>query len=173
MRVIHAGDLTLEPQMAAHATPMFDVLSDPAIYECENGPPPSPEWLRERFEKLESRCSPDGQEQWLNWVIRVPGSALAGYVQATVYGNGVAAIAYELASAYWGRGVARNAVRAMIDELAEHHGVHTVTAVLKRRNERSRRLLEHLGFSPAPTELGAEHAVEPDEWMMHRVARAP
>jgi len=32
MRVIQTGNLTLEPQTAAHAEEMFAVLSDPAIY---------------------------------------------------------------------------------------------------------------------------------------------
>ncbi len=140
MRVVHARGVTLEPQTATHAAEMFEVLRDPAIYEYENAPPPSLEWLRKRFERLESRCSPDGDAQWLNWVIRLPDTSLAGYVQATVTRNGVGAIAYELASAYWGRGIARDAVRAMIAELAQHHGVRMLTAVLKRRNERSRRL---------------------------------
>lgn len=39
----------LEPQVAAHASEMFDVLSDPAIYEFENEPPPSEAWLVERY----------------------------------------------------------------------------------------------------------------------------
>jgi hypothetical protein len=45
MRVIETGSLTLEPQTAAHAEEMFAVLSDPAIYEYENQPPPSLEWI--------------------------------------------------------------------------------------------------------------------------------
>jgi hypothetical protein len=63
MRVLETGALTLEPQTAAHAEEMFRVLSDPAIYEYENDPPASLEWLRARFERLESRRSPDGREQ--------------------------------------------------------------------------------------------------------------
>src|SRR2546427_1046077 len=106
MRVIQTGCLTLEPQTAVHAEEMFAVLSDPAIYEYENQPPPSLEWLRTRFTKLESRLSANGREQWLNWVIRLPTSELIGYVQATVHPNHRAAIAYDLSSAYWGRGLA-------------------------------------------------------------------
>ncbi len=79
----------------------------PAIYEYENAPPASIEWLRARFTKLEARQSPDGSQQWLNWVIRLPTSELIGYVQATVHADGHAAIAYELCSQYWGRGLAR------------------------------------------------------------------
>src|SRR5215468_11515700 len=148
MRVIDAGSLSLEPQTVQHADEMFIVLSDPKIYEYENKPPRSLAWLRERFAKLESRRSADGNEQWLNWVIRLPTSELIGYVQATVRADGRAGVAYELASAYWGRGLGRRAVEAMIAELGARYGVHTVTAVLKDRNRRSLRLLKRLGFAP-------------------------
>ncbi len=168
MRVIEATRLTLEPQVAAHAQEMFAVLGDPAIYEYENEPPPSLEWLRARFTRLESRCSSDAKEQWLNWVIRLPTSELAGYVQATVRSDGRAAIAYALASRYWGRGIAYQAVQAMISELMQHHGVRGLTAVLKRENLRSRRLLERLGFSLAPPQQHAMGGVEADELLMLR-----
>jgi [ribosomal protein S5]-alanine N-acetyltransferase len=168
LALIRADGLTLEPQTAAHAEEMFVVLSDPAIYEYENRPPRSLEWLRERFARLESRCSADGSEQWLNWVIRLPDSELAGYVQATVQTDGRAGIAYELSSAYWGRGLARRAVQAMIAELAERYHVHTLTAVLKRENRRSLRLLERLGFSLASAKSHVEHNVDPGEVLMQR-----
>jgi ribosomal-protein-alanine N-acetyltransferase len=171
MQAIATGSLTLEPQTAAHAEEMFAVLSDPAIYEYENEPPPSLEWLRARFAKLESRRSANGQEQWLNWVIRLPSSELIGYVQATIDRTGRAAIAYELSSAHWGRGLARQAVAAMISELVQRYQVRQLTAVFKRRNLRSMRLLERLGFSPAPAERRRKHQVEPGELFMQREER--
>lgn len=166
MRLIEAATLTLEPQTTAHAEELFVVLSDPAIYEYENAPPPSVEWLRARFTKLESRQSSDGQDQWLNWVIRLPTAELVGYVQATVRPNGRAAIAYELSSAHWGRGLARQAVQAMVSELVEHYQVRSLFAVLKRENLRSLRLLERLGFSLASLEQHVEHQVAPGELLM-------
>jgi len=171
MRVVATGTLTLEPQTAAHAREMFAVLSDPAIYEYEGEPPQSVEWLRDRFSRLESRRSADEQEQWLNWVIRLPSSELIGFVQATVRGNGSAAVAYVLSSAYWGRGFARQAVQAMICELVEHYEVRSLFAVFKSGNLRSRHLLERLGFSPASPALHVEHEVEFGESLMHREVR--
>src|SRR6266700_2266436 len=168
MHIIKTASLTLEPQSAAHAQEMFAVLGDPAIYEFENEPPPSLEWLRTRFAKLESRLSADGQEQWLNWVIRVPTSELIGYVQATVRPEERAAIAYELSSAYWGRGLARDAVEAMISEVVQHYGVCRLFAVLKCENVRSMRLLERLGFSLASPEQHVTHRVELGEVLMRR-----
>lgn len=166
MRFVAAASLTLEPQVAAHAAEMFAVLSDPAIYEYENEPPASLAWLRARFEKLESRQSPDGNEQWLNWVIRLPTGELIGYVQATVRAGGQAVIAYELASAWWGRGFASQAVKAMLGELAVCYGVCDVSAMLKSANHRSMRLLERLGFAPASQEEYARRQVPPDECLM-------
>lgn len=170
MRTIAAEGLTLEPQTTAHAAEMFEVLSDPAIYTYENLPPVSLEWLRARFEKLETRRSADGREQWLNWVIRLPSSVLIGYVQATVRGDGGAGIAYELASAHWGRGLARRAVFAMMRELAERYSVTAFTAVAKRENFRSTRLLDRLGFTPGSEELRVKLRVDADEVLLCRSA---
>jgi RimJ/RimL family protein N-acetyltransferase len=139
----------------------------PAIYEYENEPPTSPQWLRERYTRLESRRSPDGRQQWLNWVIRLPTSELAGYVQATVEADGRAAIAYELSSAHWGRGLAARAVQAMITELGDGYRVRLLTAVLKRDNQRSRRLLERLGFTQR-SDWPPKQGVEADELFMQR-----
>ena len=166
MRTVRTERLVLEPQTAAHAEEMFAVLSDPAMYEYENAAPRSLEWLRERFTKLETRRSADGAEHWLNWVIRIPTSELIGYVQATVHPDGRAAIAYVLAARFWGHGLAQAAVHAMVPALKEDYGVRRLSAVFKRGNHRSQRLLERLGFSPATPELHAELHAEPDEMLM-------
>jgi RimJ/RimL family protein N-acetyltransferase len=168
MRTLRTGDLTLEPQIAAHAEALFPVLCDPALYEYENGPPASLEALRERFARLESRRSPDGHEHWLNWVIRLPGVGLVGFVQATVHADGRAAIAYVLGSPYWGRGLARRAVQAMLAELGQSYPVKRYSASLKRPNLRSLRLLERLGFSPATPQECERIGIDADEVLMIR-----
>lgn len=166
MKTIVTPSLTLEPQLAAHAPEMFSVLSDPAIYEFENEPPVNVEWLTTRFERLERRTSPDGSEHWLNWVIRLESGALAGYVQATVYADRTAYVAYELSSRYWRQGIGSSAVRAMMQELRDSYGVSTFLAVLKTRNFRSLALLQKLGFVPASEALAAQHRDESDESVM-------
>lgn len=151
--------LVLEPLVAGHAEEMFAALADPALYEYENEPPESLEWLRARYRKLESRQSPDGSQAWLNWVVRVRGERAMGFVQATVYPEGWADVAYVLASAHWGRGYAAEAVAAMMDELAESYGVTRCEAVYKSANRRSRRLLDRLGF----VEPRDEREIDADE----------
>ena len=168
MRTIHTELITLEPQVAAHAEEMFAVLSDPAIYAYENTPPASVDRLRARFEKLESRRSDDGSEQWLNWVIRIPTSELIGYVQATVHTDNSAGIAYELSSRHWGRGLGAHATLTMIGELVATYKVTRFFAVAKAANIRSIGMLERLGFAFAALELHEVHGVEPDEVLLSR-----
>ena len=173
MRTIATARFTLEPQTAAHADEMYGVLCDPALYEYENEPPESRECLRTRFERLETRVSGSGDERWLNWVIRLPSSELIGYVQATVAADGTVYVAYVLSSAHWGRGLAREAVEAMIGELVDFYGVRSLLAVLKRENARSLRLLQRLGFSAASVDAHAGQQVEPDEVLMCRDPATP
>ncbi len=173
MRPIAAEGLVLEPQVAAHAEEMFVLLGDPRIYEHENQPPASLEWLRQRFTRLETRLSGDGSEQWLNWVVRLPDERLAGYLQASVRARGDALIAYVLGSEHWGKGIATRAVTAMLEELAARYGVRTVWAVLKRDNLRSRQLLDRLGFVNATQDEHADLAADADEIAMRRDLPAP
>lgn len=164
--ILNARDLVLEPLAERHADEMFDVLCDPAIYEFENAPPQSLEWLRARYRRLESCRSADGSEHWLNWVVRLPSGALAGYVQATVCGDDRAFVAYELASRFWRQGIGRAAVRALLDELAARHAVRTCLAVFKARNFRSEALLRSLGFQAPAAGAAPPVECEPDERVM-------
>ena len=175
MRTLHSARLTLEPQTALHAPAMFKVLSDPAIYTYENQPPVSLDALTRRFARLEARQSPDGGEQWLNWVLRQRSDGeLIGYVQATVQADGRALVAYELASRHWGRGLGSEAVQAMLDELAgsglaqQVRQVRQALAIFKRPNHRSLALLLRLGFADAAPDDPARGALEPDERLMAR-----
>ena len=170
MRPIETERLRLEPQIAAHAEEMFIILSDPAIYQYENAPPPSLDWLRTRYEKLTTRRSADGCEQWLNWVVRSHEGAPMGFAQATIFSDHRAGIAYEFASEFWGQGFASEAVGAMIVELVSHYEVTTLSAVLKGANQRSMRLLQRLGFSLATPARQHEIGIEPDEILMLRNA---
>lgn len=170
MRTLIASLCRLEPLVVAHARDMFDVLSDSAIYEFENAPPVNEEWLVNRYQRLETRGPADGAETWLNWVIRLPSGELAGYVQATVFPDHASSIAYELNSRYWRKGIASDAVQAMLLVLPKDFGVHTFIAVLKAKNYRSEGLLRKLGFAPASVEEVARYRDEPDELVMIKSA---
>jgi len=165
---IRTARLMLEPQRAAHAEAMFELLCDPALYQHENEAPASLGLLRDRFALLETRQSADGSEGWLNWVLRLHDGRVAGYVQATVQADGCAWVAYVLGSAHWRRGLASEAVTAMVDVLAAQHAVHTLLAVFKRSNLPSIRLLERLGFQVADADDPLRGGIDADEDLMRR-----
>jgi [ribosomal protein S5]-alanine N-acetyltransferase len=140
--------LQLEPIVPAHADVLFEGLSAPALYEYIDQPPPaSREALAQRFERWQSRRSPDASEGWLNWAVADRAThAYLGHVQATVMPDGKAIVAYILFPPARGRGLATEAVSAMIGHL-RRHGIATFTASTDLRNTRSIALLERLGFA--------------------------
>lgn len=155
MESLATSQLVLEPITAAHAPAMFELLQEPALYRyLDYGPPPSVGHLREVYERLEVGKSPDGAEHWLNWVVRPPGSAPIGYVQATVVPGHRAWIAYVFSGASRGRGFATQACEAMVAHLAAAYGVTECLATVEAANAPSIALLRRLGFRAADaTEL--------------------
>jgi len=138
--------LALEPLTAAHADELFVPLCDPAMYAfIPQDPPKSPDALRERYRRLESRRSTNGEELWLNWVVR-RNAAAAGLIQATGTKSHKALIAYEIFVPFQRRGIATEAVPAVLDHLRQAAGMNHATALVDTRNQRSIRLLERLGF---------------------------
>jgi ribosomal-protein-alanine N-acetyltransferase len=164
-QVLRTARLTLEPLEVRHAAPLLEVLSAPEIYlHLDEDPPADLAALEARYRLLETRSSPDGRQEWLNWVVRVHGSGQPiGYVQATVE-EGTAEIAYVLAPSWWGRGLATEAVTVMCAHLAVDHAVTRLTAHVAPANRASRSLLERLGFSfvrrTADGDLFLERTVE-------------
>lgn len=148
MRRLSGDGVTLEPQVAAHAAELYPLLSDPELYTfIDDKGPVSEAALRERFARLETRLSGDGTEQWLNWVVRNAEGVAVGYVQASVYADGSAEIAYVLGRPFWRRGYGRAACEVMIADLRASYGVQRLTATLDPQNAASLALLKSLGFA--------------------------
>jgi [ribosomal protein S5]-alanine N-acetyltransferase len=142
--------LDLEPLVVAHADAMFDVLCEPALYRyLDHAPPPSIEHVRDTYAQRQTRTSPDGSQQWLNWIIRPRDGEPIGYVQATVMPDRSAWVAYVLSSIQWHRGYATEALLAMIDHLAAAHDVTCFLAMVEMDNDASIRLLERADFHAA------------------------
>ena len=174
MKALAVAGLVLEPLTVAHAEAMFELLSDPELYRyLDDPPPPDIEHVRQQYTRLERRASPDGKQAWLNWVLREPGRAPIGYVQATVLGNRSAWVAYLLGSKHWGHGHASKAMAAMLDHLESEHGVSRHLAIVEADNSRSIRLLERLRFRAATAAESAKHKPTATERIFVRSARPP
>lgn len=168
MQTLHTERLRLEPLVVAHAGALYPILCDPRQFEfLDDGAPASVEALRERYRKLESRRSADGREHWLNWAIllRAGDGNATGFVQATVQEDRRAWVAYEVAHAQWGQGIATEATRGMVEHLMAHYAVTQCMATVDKRNERSWRLLERLGFVLADAALTAPMQVQAGDWL--------
>jgi [ribosomal protein S5]-alanine N-acetyltransferase len=172
MQTLHTDRLRLEPLVAAHADALYPMLCDPRQLEyLDQGAPSSLDALCERYRKLESRRSGDGLEHWLNWAIVVlPASDAIGVVQATVQADRRAWVAYQVAHAQWGQGLATEATRAMVEHLIACYAVTQCMATVDRRNERSRRLLERLSFVRADATQAAAMDVQAGDWLYLRPA---
>ena len=167
-----APRVRLEPLVAAHAKALHAGLCDPRLYAyTDDGPPENLEALEARYRRLESRRSPRGDEQWLNWAVwDVDGGAYVGYVQATVGADGVAHVAYVLFVAAWGRGLGTAAVAAMLDVLRERHGARAYAARIDARNAPSIALVERLGFRARERALPSDSG---DRLFVHGAADSP
>lgn len=169
--------LTLEPLLANHAALLSGSIEDAALYEhTPEEPPVSLSTLAERYGWFESRRSPDGSEDWLNWAVRIGDGdgPYVGYVQATIRADRSATIAYFVFAAFQGQGYGREAVGAMVDFLIDKADVRSITAYIDSRNKRSLALVESLGFRKVEF-LEAAHRFKgrvSDEWVYQRVPEA-
>ncbi len=141
--ICRTARLRLNLIVQTDAEELFQVLDDPALHRFTGGAPLRLEELRQRIATWDHRQSPDGDEVWLNWTVRMAATAaVVGYVQASVTGH-VAVIAYVIGSAYSGQGFASEATLAMcrvlrqrlfVEELVAHiHPLHQTSQHVARR----------------------------------------
>ena len=162
--LIEASTLRLEPLVAAHAAEMFEPMSAVAIYDyMSERPPSSLSALRARYAVLARGQSADGQQQWLNWIVRLRSGECAGFVQATIYPALTADFAFAFAPDHWGRGVAFAACHAALPYLVDDRNVSALFATVDPRNARSVRLLLRLGFREVTRADYPHGEVEPND----------
>lgn len=157
--VLGSPRLLLEPLGAHHAAPLHEHLLDERLYEfIPQDPPSSLQRLEDRYRVLSSRRSPDGREAWLNWAVRLRDNGdYAGVLEATVYGNRTAEIAYTVFVPHQRRGIASEAGASILAHLFDDCRVDVVAAEVDTRNAASVALLESLGFRRVSTVKDADH----------------
>ncbi|MBC7542199.1 MAG: GNAT family N-acetyltransferase [Candidatus Sericytochromatia bacterium] len=141
--------LQLEPMTAAHADALFAPLQDAAIYDWISAKAPgSAEILRRHWGRNECRLSPDGDEAWLNWAVRrTSDGAYVGTVDVNVDDAKTATnVGYTFFPAYWGQGLATEAVVAVVNHLIGR-GILRLVATVTVGNAASRRVLAKAGFT--------------------------
>lgn len=166
-RLFETERLRIEPLRASHAAELLQVLSDQRMYRfVPQEPPATLAALSGRFALLETRRSPDGGEDWLNWALRSKSEgACLGSIQVTIRRDGRAQLAYAIGVLYWGRGFATEACGCVIEALFDT-GIPEVWAEVDARNLASMRLLERLGFRRGTLRQNADvfKGSRSDEW---------
>ncbi len=162
--------LRVEQLAPAHAAELFPRLLAPELYTyIDEDPPASVEALQRRYTHLATGGR--GDEVWRNWVafVRDTGEP-AGTLQATIFPDRRALIAYSVLPRLWRRGIGREAVAWLLGELARD-GVVRAEALIDTRNAASIALVERVGFQRVETIPFAAtvHGERSDE---HRYARA-
>jgi RimJ/RimL family protein N-acetyltransferase len=141
--------LELEPLREDHASELAPVLDDPALHAFTGGTPSTEAQLRERYARQATGRSPDGTQDWLNWVLRDRATHDAvGTLQATVYDEGrTAELAWVIATGRQGEGLATEAATAVRDWLRAH-GVTSLVAHIHPDHAASAAIARRLGLGP-------------------------
>ncbi len=156
-QILETRRLLLEPLIPAHASALYEQLLEPRQYEFPQDPPTSLQALETRYQALSSRLSPSGQEAWLNWVVRLrfEGTYIRT-LEATVYANCTATIAYMIFPPFWRQGYALEGCGRLLNHLFKDYGVSVVSAEIDTRNIASIRLVEALEFKRVSTQTNAD-----------------
>jgi RimJ/RimL family protein N-acetyltransferase len=142
--------LNFEPLNAAHADELFPILTTPAVLAfVDPTATPTIEHLRLSYaaSALGPVNSPLPIERWFNMAIRLKTAPapLIGRLEATGYGQW-GEVAFLLGEAWWGKGLAFEAMVWWHDYLASVMPETRWWATVHPDNQRSMRLLMRLGY---------------------------
>ncbi|MFT4542687.1 MAG: RimJ/RimL family protein N-acetyltransferase [Planctomycetota bacterium] len=143
---IHTARLSQLPLLRTHAATLFPILSAAELYEFTGGSPPETvEALSEVYGSRQSRRSPDGNQLWLNWLVRVTkGGHGIGYTQATVHPTH-AYVAWVIGTQWQGLGYASESAAGLVQMLGRL-GVAEIRACVHPSHKASRRVAEKAGL---------------------------
>lgn len=162
--------LQLRPVEVGEARELHGVFADPDVrhYLCD-GNDFGRDWVRDVAAKSERIFLARGVGLWA--ARRAGDDAIAGVVGFFEFAEpGDLELLYALLPAHWGRGLATEMARAVI-EVALARGIDPVRASVDAPNAASLRVLARLGFE----EVGREPATPPrTKWeQVHHVLRHP
>ncbi len=136
--------LVLRAPRVTDAEDVFVFRGDPVVQQFNDDVLGSVADTRAFLEYLLAECAADRRRHWA--------LSLDGVVVGLMglhdwqHHHRRAEFGYDLAAAHWGRGLAAEAARAVLDVGFREMGLHRVQAFTIADNTRSVRLLERLGF---------------------------
>ena len=144
---LRTARLVLRQLSATDTADIFAVFSDPEVMRYwDHGPMTKPSDAADYIEQIREGLL---RRELFQWGIcdpslgRVVGTCTLIHVVA---GHQRGEIGFAVARAHWGRGIASEAVTAVVTFAFDQLDLHRLEADVDPRNERSLRLLERLGF---------------------------
>jgi RimJ/RimL family protein N-acetyltransferase len=148
MTPMQSKNLRFELLTAAHANDLFPILTTPSVLAFIDETPPIIEELRMEYANR-ARGPKDSTmtiERWFNMAIYVKNPpSIIGRLEATWYGQW-GELAYLLGEAWWGKGLAFEAMCWWHDYLTVFAPETEWWATVHPANQRSIRLLKRLGY---------------------------
>jgi RimJ/RimL family protein N-acetyltransferase len=138
--------LRLRPRTLADLEANLAMDLDPAVqrYIFIHGPP-DPEAQRQALrQRIQSGWPPQGCIWVVEWRDRPGFLGWCGVIP--LEDSGLIELGYRYIRAAWGRGIATEAARAVVDHAFRALGIDPLVAVAHPENRASRRVLEKLGF---------------------------
>ena len=150
--------LRIEALRSSHASEVHESLQDPRIYTFIPEDPPTPKELQARYDFLERGRSPDGREEWLNWIAFLRDTHTpVGTFQATLTPDKQGTFAYIVFPPFWRQGYGHEMASCALDHLFSHYPIAGLRAEMDTRNQGSVRLVKSLGFIHQGTTVGADY----------------
>ena len=136
--------LTLRPFGPGDVDDVFEYARDPEWAEYLLDAVPQPYTRRNAEEFIAGRMIAPGME--FSWAIVLGGTGIGGIILRVNMKHETGGIGYSLARSYWGRGLATEACRAVINWGFGERGLQRIWAQADIRNRRSWRVMERLGM---------------------------
>lgn len=174
MRTLRTSRLRLVPVTIANAGALWNILQQPDLRQYQDLPNVGAiafsDMVGKRPKHLHAGAI--GRFEWLVFMERV--RKPVGWVSLRIAERDCTAgeIGYSILRDFRGRGIASEAVAAMLDEALEQASLARINAYCVPQNSASRRVLQRLGFrEDGVLTHGATVAGEPVDVLTHRLER--
>lgn len=174
MRTIRTQRLRLVPVTTQNAVSLWQVLQQPDLRAYQDLPSVGAPVFVDMVGKRPASLRPDVTGRF-EWLIHLPRSRRpAGWVSLRIADRdpNSGEVGYSVVREHRGRGIATEALRALVDEAFTAAKLTRVYAYCVPENEPSRKVLERTGFTVEATiPRGATVSGRPVDVLMHRIDR--
>jgi RimJ/RimL family protein N-acetyltransferase len=149
VRTIASERLRLVPVRRENAAALWRILQEPALREYQD----LPDVDLEQFERMvaarprELRANAYGRFEWLIYLAGVAEPVGWASLRLAERSAGSGEIGYSVVPGYQGRGIATEAVRALVNEAFARANLRRVRAYCLPENRASRAVLQNAGFT--------------------------